>query len=327
MSRVAPLIESYDFEIQKNNFPTHLRKTAKDIYDNGFAVIDFPDNEIRERAERIKYELSKNFDIQHWKEDGHAKGIGLRLIDEWKNNDDVFKIATNEIILHMLETLYGRKPFPFQTLNFPVGTQQHFHADTFHFNTLPERWMCGVWVALEDIDDKNGPLVYYPGTHKWPVLWREHLGIDLHSTHSIGQNKFDEYWSEAVAASGVKPNYFHCKKGQALIWTANLLHGGSKQIDSTRTRWSQVTHYYFEDCTYWRPFASNLSMGNIFTFNPPNLLLNRPYSISDVTRSKLPVDFDPKVYKDLNNDLFGLSEDHAAEHYVFTGNREGRRYI
>jgi hypothetical protein len=48
--------------------------------------------------------------------------------------------------------------------------------------------------------------------------------------------------------------------------------------------------------------------------------------MSDVTRSKLPDNFDAKVYKDLNNDLFGLSEDHAAEHYVFTGNREGRRY-
>ena len=33
---------------------------------------------------------------------------------------------------------------------------------------MPEGFMCGVWVALEDMDMENGPLVYYPGSHKLP---------------------------------------------------------------------------------------------------------------------------------------------------------------
>ena len=28
--------------------------------------------------------------------------------------------------------------------------------------------MCGVWVALEDITEDNGPLHYYPGSHRLP---------------------------------------------------------------------------------------------------------------------------------------------------------------
>ncbi len=37
-----------------------------------------------------------------------------------------------------------------------------------HFNSIPQRFMCGVWVAMEDIAPDNGPLHYYPGSHKLP---------------------------------------------------------------------------------------------------------------------------------------------------------------
>ena len=46
------------------------------------------------------------------------------------------------------------------------------------------------------------------------------------------------------------------KKGQCLVWSANLLHGGSPHRDKGRTRHSQVTHYYFDDCQYYSPLSS-----------------------------------------------------------------------
>ncbi len=41
------------------------------------------------------------------------------------------------------------------------------------------------------------------------------------------------------------------------MWAANLFHGGSAITDRGRTRHSQVTHYYFEDCLYYLPIASD----------------------------------------------------------------------
>jgi ectoine hydroxylase-related dioxygenase (phytanoyl-CoA dioxygenase family) len=56
-------------------------------------------------------------------------------------------------VLGLLGVLYGREPRPFQTLNFKVGTQQRPHSDQVDFNTEPPGLMCGVWVAMEDIDE------------------------------------------------------------------------------------------------------------------------------------------------------------------------------
>ena len=70
-----------------------------------------------------------------------------------------------------------REPLPFQTLNFPVGTSQYPHSDSIHFHTIPAGFMVGVWVALENIDAENGPLVYYPGSHKLPYFSMQDLGL------------------------------------------------------------------------------------------------------------------------------------------------------
>ena len=63
--------------------------------------------------------------------------------------------------------------------------------------------------------------------------------------------------------SGIEQETFVPKKGQALIWAANLLHGGSPQINPKLTRWSQVTHYYFENCVYYTPAFSDEPLGDL----------------------------------------------------------------
>ena len=102
---------------------------------------------------------------------------GGRIQDAWQFSSDVRSIATSEPILRILRFLYGREPIPFQTLNFPVPTEQRAHSDTVHFNTVPHGFMCGVWVALEDVDADNGPLFYYPGSQNLPVNHMQDLGL------------------------------------------------------------------------------------------------------------------------------------------------------
>ena len=322
----SPLIEHPNLELAKKHIPAEFHDIATQLFENGYAIIDFPDSEIVDRSNRIIKSLQPKFDLEFWKNNQWARGESLRITDGWIDNQDIREIAINESILQMLSQLYGRPAFPFQTLNFPVGTQQNVHSDTMHFNSIPERWMCGVWLALEDIDKDNGPLIYYPGTHRWPILWGEHLGLNLAHTSAPGQHLFDPHWQKQIRASKIQPQTLRCKKGQAVIWMANLLHGGGKQIDKNRTRWTQVTHYYFENCAYWRPYASNLSTGEIFSFTPPNISTGTGYAASESTKAKTPSDFDPKRYIALNPDLHALSEAHAVEHWILNGIHERRIY-
>lgn len=133
-------------------------RIARDLHERGFAVIDFPDEHFDSRAEAIKRDLRDHFDLDAWRK----KGGGMRIQDAWTFQPDVRALAANERILELLSMLYGRNAWPFQTLDFPVGTQQPRHTDAVHFHSMPERFMCGVWVALEDVHVDSGPLIYYP---------------------------------------------------------------------------------------------------------------------------------------------------------------------
>ena len=71
---------------------------------------------------------------------------------------------------------------------------------------------------------------------------------------------YEDFIEEVVQSQHLQKSTLSVKKGQALIWAANLLHGGDKIKQAGSTRYSQVTHYYFEDCVYYTPLFSDLGI-------------------------------------------------------------------
>jgi ectoine hydroxylase-related dioxygenase (phytanoyl-CoA dioxygenase family) len=213
--------------------------------------------------------------------EGEAARLGVtyadrnRVQDAWRISANVKAVALAPRVLGLLEGLYGRRPLPFQTLNFPKGTEQLPHADAFHFNSLPPTFMCGVWVALEDADMENGPLIYYPGSHKLPEVRTEDL--NLRGGQPAGRalyswlrrlarrpqrvedayQAYERFVAGLISRHGLAPRYATVRKGQALVWASNLLHGGAARADKARSRHSQVTHYFFEGCRYYTPVLSH----------------------------------------------------------------------
>lgn len=261
-----PLIESPLFSSLKNSWGLSEEEVriATDLNEKGYAVFDFPDSELDSRIDRIQRHLGPRFGVDFGAPDTD-KTVGERRVqDAWQFDEDVRAIAANQAVTDLLGKLYGRSAFPFQTLNFPVGTQQEAHSDSVHFSSLPERFMCGVWLAMEDIGPDAGPLFYYPGSHRWPIMsnamiGRRGYGSDLTSA----QDPYGPAWRALCEAHGTQQEVFLARKGQALIWCANLLHGGSRQNNPTLTRWSQVTHYYFDDCIYYTPAFSDEAVGQL----------------------------------------------------------------
>src|SRR5215213_78412 len=177
-----------------------------------------------------------------------------RVMDAWRISENVKKIALAPRLLAIAEELHGRKPRPFQTLTFPFGTQQKAHSDTIHFDSVPPDYMLGIWVALEDMDMDNGPVYYYPGSQKLPRVTVATIGAEAVPAE---YPKYEQYIEQVIEREGLEPEYALIKKGQAFLWAANLLHGGAPRRDLSRSRQSQVTHVFFEDCRYFMPLMSS----------------------------------------------------------------------
>ena len=188
----------------------------------------------------------------------------MRLMDMWDRVPAVRTLAVAPKILERLAILYRRDPIPMQTLNFARGTQQLPHSDSMHFSSVPRGFMCGVWIGLEDIDETSGPLEYYPGSHRLPYF--DHLDLGITGSDQREHEfypQYEQFIQSCIAELKLERRLLTVPKGQALIWAANLLHGGSPVTDPSRTRHSQVTHYYFADCLYYQPQRSDPFLGKI----------------------------------------------------------------
>lgn len=258
----------FEVELKKANLSEADKAFVRKFAEDGFIVFD---PEIDEATiDSIVEQLAPRF--------AKITSESLRIQDAWKFNEQVRKVAIQEAVLKKLRLLYQREPFPFQTLNFPVGTQQDTHSDMIHFNSIPHRFMCGVWVAFEDIDETNGPLHYYPGSHKLPFY--DMIDIGIKASESIEMKKammayaenYVSFIKEVVAALGLKKETLKIKKGQAMIWSANLLHGGEKILREGASRHSQVTHYYFENCLYYVPRLSDIAIKKLYLNDLTNII-------------------------------------------------------
>ena len=177
--------------------------------------------------------------------------------DFWGKYASVREMASQPAVFDVLRLLYDREPIPFQTLNFKFGTQQRAHSDTIHFSSTPARFMCGVWVAMEDTDTNNGPLFYYPRSHRQEEFNYFDIGLEAKPEYAE-YPEYEDFMEEFMAAKGYQRQEIHLQKGDVLIWSSNLVHGGMPIKGDNVTRWSQVSHYYFEGCMYYSPRFSDM---------------------------------------------------------------------
>lgn len=244
----SPFLAEY---LNGAELPDELKAQIRQYADDGYLVIDLEMPGYDELCERIKRDL-----------DSHYPDIvaGRRIDEAWYFNEDVRAVACSEKVISTLRMLYQREPFPFQSLNFDIGTEQPAHSDTIHFHCMPRRFMVGCWVPFEDVDEQCGTLFVVPGSHKLPDYDMYELGL-LASAEAY--RSYEDLVKRILDTCGLKVVPVPMKKGQAVIWAANLFHGGGPRLDPSRTRHSQATHYYFEDCMYYMPMETDVFGGRI----------------------------------------------------------------
>lgn len=174
---------------------------------------------------------------------------GGKLMFVIHHSEIIKNIGNNKDLLDFLSVLIDGKAKLFQSINFINGSQQKTHSDSIHMTTYPLGGLLGVWIALEDIDENNGALHYIPGSHKLPYFLNSDYDNEGDALR-IGKKSYkayEEFLEEKVKELGLKKEIFRAKKGDLLIWHANILHGGEPHLDKSRTRKSLVYHYFDEN--------------------------------------------------------------------------------
>ena len=249
-----------------------LEKLKQKYQKDGYVIIDTNLDEASLDGARKDLEKYFGDDREHPIHVPHAD-YG-RVQDAWHISKNVYTLTQSKTVLDTLHYLYDAPARPFQTLNFYKGTEQPVHVDSIHFNSEPFGNMCGVWVALEDIGPDQGPLVYYPGSHELPEMNYDTFGFE-----DDFDTNYDNYIAELqklIEEKGYEPELGLIKKGQAVIWSANIMHGGSFQNDKSLTRHSQVTHYYIDNPKCWRPTMSTKNKPGMNKFEKP---WKKPFSV------------------------------------------------
>ena len=159
-------------------------------------------------------------------------------------------MGADVVLMKVLDFLQKEKTSLFQSINFKTGSNQRTHSDAIHMSTFPRGKMIAVWVALEDMSLENGPLHYYPGSHRLPYVMNEDFG-NKSTRWWLGPKEYSDYEDKiegVIADNNLEKEVFVAKKGDVLIWHANILHGGEQVLDTDSTRKSVVFHYYADRC-------------------------------------------------------------------------------
>ena len=251
--------------LKEKKVNNNLKKIATDMHEKGYTIIDlklrdiFIKNINKDISKALqKGDIKKNPKIYHYNK-------FPRIVEAWKYSKNVARLANNKELKKVLKFLYDSKPLPFSTINFIGGTEQPFHSDYIHFGSLPHKYLVGAWVALEKTNKYNGALSVIPGSHKFPLIDYQDLKqkkplniLELEKNYRVYEN----YIKKLIKVKKLKPKELHLKKGEVILWAANLLHGGSNVKNKKLTRRSQVIHFHFKDSeTYYNPGFSEPKKG------------------------------------------------------------------
>jgi hypothetical protein len=111
------------------------------------------------------------------------------------------------------------------------------HQDNAYIQA-PSDAFVSAWTALCDVDERNGCLVFYPGSHKLGVLPTR----VLEHTPVIGQNPGAEAL-ESVMPKDIAPLSMPLKRGTTVFFHGDLVHASCSNITTDRFRYSILATY------------------------------------------------------------------------------------
>jgi ectoine hydroxylase-related dioxygenase (phytanoyl-CoA dioxygenase family) len=161
--------------------------------------------------------------------------------------DAMTQLLVRNAAIDVCDRFCGEPTSLYTSLYYERGSEQPLHRDTPVFCTTPAERYLGVWVALDEVGDDNGPLRVVPRSHALPPIdvarmRHEVFGDDAIAPDSpAGWNAYQGEVQRQCDEAGLSFTPVHVRPGDVIIWHPQLFHGGAPHL-SSRTRRSVVMH-------------------------------------------------------------------------------------
>ena len=167
----------------------------------------------------------------------------VRVVGLHTHSADGPELVFPPALYRLLHAVYERPPVCFQSMSFRHGSQQPIHLDTAYLPLAPDPMsLLASWIALQDVEPGSGELIYYEGSHRLDQFLfggRSKTMSDAPDAHGA----FLEYLAAECERRGLQRRTFRPRKGDILVWSADLAHGGDRVVQSGLLRRSLVCHF------------------------------------------------------------------------------------
>ncbi len=170
------------------------------------------------------------------------RNVPHKILDLHGHLESARRVVFADPIRRFLLQLFERPPMAFQSLSFQYGTEQAMHQDTAYVVCRSPMEFVGCWIALEDVQPGSGELQYYEGSHRIEdYLWMGRARAKPYDY--LEEADFLRWVHEKSVALECPLVQFTPRKGDVLVWHADLVHGGGERRRMDLTRRSIVTHF------------------------------------------------------------------------------------
>ena len=234
--------------------PDPLRPYVRDFIERGYVV--FPGAVPEEIVDRIIADKNRvfaepeKFVLKH--KGQYTDPCTLEALDRGDRIVDLFAISpaardaiAAPIITQFLQTVFDDYPVAMQSIYFQYGSQQALHQDTAYVISEKPLSLAACWIALEDVVPGSGELIYYPKSHRFEhfLFSGEHKNWMPARDGQEQHQQFLQSLHDQASAKEIEQEAFLARKGDVLIWHADLAHGGNPIDQPDQTRMSLVAHF------------------------------------------------------------------------------------
>jgi ectoine hydroxylase-related dioxygenase (phytanoyl-CoA dioxygenase family) len=201
---------------------------------------------LAERAREIVVDSLQTGQRTFWASAANPQTRRFKFHDLFLMSAEVRGLALDFGLSSILADLLGEPAVLCSSFNLERGTAQPMHIDSLSLTPRTPHSLVTAWIALEDVQPDAGPLVYFPGSHRIP-LYVFNDGTHHANREEVGD--WFDYIDVQIRLRGLKERVFMAKKGDVLVWHADMVHAGSPIENHRLSRSSLVCQYFGEtDC-------------------------------------------------------------------------------